>query len=441
MKKLLFLSLFASLISCSNEDLVLDVTIEEPEVAYTKDVINRRSFEEVVEIAQNSISMLQNSKAETRSKGNIRTLDLTNGVKAMCKPTTRSNSGDSINDTLIYVLNFKDNQGFAVVSASRQTDGLIAVTESGYYDPSTPTGIPGFDSYMARAYDYVSQESQKNVIAETRASSYPLMVKPVYDTIYYKKINPKIEVRWGQEGRMGQFCGNGIAGCSNTAAAQIMSYFKYPNTLSLSYSGRDVNITPLAWTSMCAHQYTNVTNNRNDADIHIGRLARQLGELAGSTYNQGETSTTISNMRNALYSLGYTVGNIVTLSPINGVFEDNDMFAFASHLSQNRLIYMRGNKENSLKGHAWVIDGCLYVKALYRLMATYDGTTWSVFQEMGTYKTCHNHINWGWNGNCNGYFNGWIFNPNYAIRYDDVDEYNSSSSAYVKDFEYFTVTH
>ena len=145
-------------------------------------------------------------------------------------------------------------------------------------------------------------------------------------------------------------------------------------------------------------------------------------------------------MRNALYSLGYTVGNIVILSPINGVFEDNDMFAFASHLSQNRLIYMRGNKENSTIGHAWVIDGCLYVKALYRLMATYDGTTWSVFQEMGTYKTCHNHINWGADGNCNGYFNGWIFNPNYAISYD-VNGYNSSSSAYVRDFQYFTVTH
>ena len=32
-------------------------------------------------------------------------------------------------DTLLYVFNFEDEQGFAVVSAIRQTEGLIAVIE------------------------------------------------------------------------------------------------------------------------------------------------------------------------------------------------------------------------------------------------------------------------------------------------------------------------
>lgn len=102
---------------------------------------------------------------------------------------------------------------------------------------------------------------------------------------------------------------------------------------------------------------------------------------------------------------------------------------------------MRGeNKGND--GHAWVIDGCYYVKALYRLMATYDGTTWSVFQEMGTYKTCHNHINWGWNGDYNGYFNGWVYNAYQAVKYDENVYHSTDSTLVFKNkLGYFTVTH
>jgi len=441
MKRLLFIFVvFVSLMSCSNEDTHLDVVIENSKVTSCQDVINRRSFDEIVEIAKNSISMLQNNYSVTRSCESVRTLDLSNGVKVICEPKTRAYSEDLINDTLLYILNFNEDQGFAVVSACRQTDGLIAVTESGHYDPSVPTGIPGFDSYMAMAYNYVAQESRKNISVITRSAN-PIMCKPVYDTIFYKNIDPKIQVRWGQTGRMGQFCSNGISGCSNTAAAQIMSYFKYPNSLALNYSGRDVNTTALNWTSICQHAYTNVTNNRDNADLQIGRLARQLGQNAGSTYNQNSTSTSISSMRSALSSLGYNVGNIVTISPTNGVFADEDLYAFPNILSNNNLIFMRGENEDD-NGHAWVIDGCYYVKALYQLLATYDGTTWSVYQEMGTYRTCHNHINWGWDGICNGYFNGWIYNANNAQRYDtEVSNYASSDAAFVKNYRYFSITH
>lgn len=241
---------------------------------------------------------------------------------------------------------------------------------------------------------------------------------------------------------MGQFCSNGIAGCSNTAVAQIMSYFKHPKTLTLTYPNRDTNTTALDWTSICKHIDTRVGYNRDDADLQIGRLARQLGQYSGSNYDdKSATSTTTKGSRSTLSKLGYTVGNIVSLTPTNGVFADDDLYEFANILSQNKLIFMRGeNKGND--GHAWVIDGCYYVKALYRLMATYDGTTWSVFQEMGTYKTCHNHINWGWDGNYNGYFNGWVYNANQAVKYDEnVNHPTDSTLVFTNNFMYFTVTH
>lgn len=98
-------------------------------------------------------------------------------------------------------------------------------------------------------------------------------------------------MRWGQKQRMGQYCPNGVCGCSNTAAAQIMSYFQYPSSINLTFEERDVNSTALNWTAMCTHQYSNASYNRDEADTQIGRLARQLGKISNSSYHSYPDAT------------------------------------------------------------------------------------------------------------------------------------------------------
>lgn len=250
------------------------------------------------------------------------------------------------------------------------------------------------------------------------------MYKPVYDTIYYQNIAPKISVKWGQGYRMGQYCPNGLSGCCNTAAAQIMSYYKYPTIFPLSYPGcGDPSIT-INWTAMCNRIYSTHTYNYDSVDEHIGKLARQLGFLSNSTYDSGGTGTTDSNIRSALMALGYNAGSLTTYN-----YSNTDAgYSLANLLAANKLIYMGGYNSDG-KGHAWVIDGCKYVKALHRMMVSYDGgITWTIFQELGTYRTCHNHINWGWNGAGNGYFYSWIVDAYNEIQYDDP--INSLPSGY-----------
>ena len=41
-------------------------------------------------------------------------------------------------------------------------------------------------------------------------------------------IEPKLTVSWGQTWHEGDYCPNGVSGCTNTALAQIMTYFEYP---------------------------------------------------------------------------------------------------------------------------------------------------------------------------------------------------------------------
>ena len=49
----------------------------------------------------------------------------------------------------------EDNKGFAVISASKKTEAVLAITESGNYDPYVVKGIEGFDYYMDAAKTYI----------------------------------------------------------------------------------------------------------------------------------------------------------------------------------------------------------------------------------------------------------------------------------------------
>lgn len=444
MKNLLYpLLALAALVACTNNDFSEATVNTKPEKPQYDP--NRRGYNEALEIAQNSINMLNSNDPTTRAVEPVRTINLKNGVKAYRQPVTRSNGTASTNDTLLYVFNFNDDQGFAVVSASRQTDGLIAVTESGYYDPNVPTGNPGFDTYMQMAKAYIAYKD-KNAIEDekfgggTRLGPDQPMFKPEYDTIYYNKINPRVTVKWGQGGRAGQYCPNGTAGCAIIAAAQIMSYYQHPATMFLTYDGCDVNLTSLNWAAMCDHIYTNVSYNRDDADKQIGRLCRQLGQYSFAVYDTttNQTSVTTSNLRNTLQYLGYTLGSVTNYQ----YSYSGAGFPLASALAYGNLILMFGNNSDDV-GHMWVIDGCYYVKCNYNLMCSYDGITWFLDHVMYTYQTCHNHINWGWNGAQNGYFESNVLNAYYAHQLDDPNNtlFSGYNIGYYNDVKYFTVTH
>lgn len=78
-------------------------------------------------------------------------------------------------------------------------------------------------------------------------------------------------------------------------------------------------------------------------------------------------------------------------------------------------------------------------------MATYDGDTWVEFQNMGTYRTCLNHINWGWNGAQNGYFLSSVLDAYNCFSQDNsmyyiLDSNNGADDLnYYKDVKYYFV--
>lgn len=398
-KGLLFLiatTLFAA--SCSTDNF--DEATKPMELKTS--TLNKRSYSEALEIANNAISMLGDN-AVTRS-GFPRQIDEQHGVKYVTNRITRIGAPD----TLLYIFNFEGEEGFAVVSANKNTDGLLAVTESGCYNPEEGTNNPGLDMFMNMAAGYVSTKGLE--LPET--PEIPLLrYKTVIDTIYKVVISPRISVEWGQSGIYGQFCPNGFSGCANSAMAMAMSYYAFPTTLEINYEGITPFTLTLNWLNIKNHTssyyYCSCSTETHNA---IGYLLRQLGYMTNSTYyfdengdgiNDG-TGTYFTNVISVLRSIGYTVGDETN-------YNSTDL---SSILNNGKLILMGGSNANSNTGHMWVVDGCNYYTTETQDYVSSNGFEWSKIGTPTYRTTAYNHINWGWDGSANGYFNNGVFDPN-----------------------------
>ena len=353
---------------------------------------NSRSYSEAFIVAQNSISLL--SSTTTRSGFASREIDTTK-TRAITRPVTRDGSVE--NDTIIYVFNFKDNNGFALVSASLATEELLAVTEKGNYFPSQPSEIEGFNEFVELAANYVRTASDiglrkpyphgpvvyKDSIVVTYEELYPSLYEPPY-----KPIN------WEQEIPEGEFCDNNLAGCVNTAIGEIMMFFSYPTSIQLTYPNADKSMEILNWQNVRNHEPPCFIPFCNDTATHysIGRLVRQIGYLTDSDY-EDYTKTSKNDIKPALEELGFSVGNWINYSRLSILSDMCD-----------RHIFMVCGQKNSLEGHAWLLDHMIKkIATTYELYLTAMG--WVPTGVVHTTTSYLLHYNWGSYGSCNGYFN------------------------------------
>ena len=358
---------------------------------------NTRSYDDAMKIAESSLSMLVNSQSSTRTISENRRIDW-----SACKVITSNNKNcPNSEDTLVYVFNFENNDGFALVSANKNTEPLLAITEKGHFDPDTPSGIPGFDAFITMAKKYVidSKESQRSLDLFTRDSVV---------TTHFSH-GPLVNVMWGQTHPEGEYCPNGICGCGPTAMAQVMTYYQYPSSLALTFPNADASSQTFSWSNMISHPTGhNLNNCTYNTNIHksIGRLCRELGYRANSTYNSNSTSTNSGKVKVVMQNLGYTTSGWTSNSNQN----------MKTQLMLNRLYILLGYCTLCNVGHFWIIDGFDYTHTTtYRFQRAAIDQEWilvGVFED----ETNLYHINWGWYGTNNGYFSNNVFNTqNYTI--------------------------
>lgn len=380
-----------------------DVEIRPTQVGHEKQSMKRtspnRTYEEALVVAQEAIGLLDENTV-TRS-GRPRTIN-TKDVQYIVNTSSTRAEGEL--DTLMYVFNYENNEGFAVVSANRATEGLIAVTEHGHYVSGEETGNGGFDLYMDMAERYILTAAEPLPFLgdgdQEILTQYRMFVDRDTATI-----GPLVSVRWGQDWPYNIACpvynGNSTkAGCVAVAIAQIMTYYQHPKSFTVSYAST-IYSQILNWNLILEHRFTENNASHTCSQCSTtgghnltGSLIREIGKQVEMSYGvlaSGSDSETFA--KSALQHFGYSSGSYQTYS--------SDVVT--NSLINRKLVYMRGGI-NADNGHAWVVDGYRLIHEVHReCVKPINAFEWTELRRW-TEDHYYHHINWGWNGESNGFF-------------------------------------
>lgn len=176
------------------------------------------SIDEAKDIALNFMKTFQKTPAaSTRSAGiSIENVE----VVKVNKAATRSAGIENGMDTLLYAVNFSNNNGYILVGADRRTDPIFGIIDNGSFSDESITTNPNFAFFLDLAlgkavYDILKNDTVK--IVNTRSIND-------YDDVYGTAYN--LSSKWGQGAPYNQYCPGPYTGCVATATAQILSFFQ-----------------------------------------------------------------------------------------------------------------------------------------------------------------------------------------------------------------------
>lgn len=337
------------------------------------------------------------------------------GLKAVCDNNSRGES-----DTLIYVVNYDDNKGFALISATGAEQPVLAVVPEGSYDPAVGTDNPGFNLFMAAAKENAQESSNKQGVVNKKRIRR--------DTTVITKYGPAQRVKychkWGPGDVFGKYCTNGDAGCAVVAAASIISYLHRADTTRFyyTYPKADVSYEDIIWGELRRHQSSAATYHdgttiehtcwaQDKEAIHkaIGRVCRQFGYDADAIYHYTPRMTEVTLSKVPALFRKYL--------PDFTVSEPATFVAFRTMRCIDKgLIFLSGSLKNDPNSkHMWHTDGYYYTKmkiSTYQIEETNTGEL-KVWEFLGSYYTekMLNYMRWGWNGEYDGWYSGTEFNP------------------------------
>ena len=379
---------------------------------------------------------------------------------AVCKiPPTKSTDSEEI---LAYVMNYEDNKGFAVINADPLSIPIVARTESGHLDPKRLNGkildlIGGCQTKSSNSEDdIVDNSSPEEFVYEMIANSVAATTQNTdntratygnWNTVF--KYGPLVTVKWNQtypfNMRMepdsnwttksySYYRGLPPVGCSNVALGQILATIEQPEESSYSWG-----------TLRSLSNYLNVSNYLPRQSSYpfetnplwmskLDQLAEflySLSELSGSKSDKNGTTTYVSNALKAMKSLNSTyfaeaeILEYQTNSTllIDCVKEGKPIYFYGYRIKSEETTKSTDDSNSTKVGHMWVVDG--YTKRERTITTTHpSGGEWT-----GTQLGFFFHINWGYSGQYDGYYNTGVFDMSLREDYDTViDTYPNTTN-------------
>ena len=304
-----------------------------------------------------------------------------------------------------YVFNVGNNQGFVIVAGDDRINPILGYSDEGYFDEAkAPVNMKAWLNEYAQQISLLDKVSNiKGAIAAPKATN-------VVDT--RNSIAPMITTKWNQADPYWNKCpefmsyddeGNEVGelaytGCVAVSMSQIMNYYKWPvqttqtipsYTFSYNTGGYDwatvemeaLPVTTFDWDHM------KDTYNGSEDEIYtdaVSTLMYYVGASVKSQYGLSATGAYTDDIPKGFTQyFAYDPNTIQIKYRIDFTQEVWDNMVY-QELAEGRPMVYNGTA-GSGGGHSFVCDG----------------------YEYGNYF----HINWGWGGMGNGYFQLAVLNP------------------------------
>lgn len=360
---------------------------------------------------------------------------------------TRTDEGTTTEELpTAYIINFENDEGFAVLGANEAIPDILAVTESGHIDPASlqvnaGTNCVSTDFFSDNDMDeseisefnenvtiidgslFYSQEDDDYYVGSADVDEFTSeLIRQGIENSYrefniedptagpesgdryeeYAIHSPMLSYSWGQSSPYNIYCKRGckkdkeaLTGCSTTAMAMIVAYNEFPQTLiindtQISYngikSGEDIESV--------AETY------KNQISLLMGGIFKKVYKWTGRNF----TMITPRQIKKCMDKFKYSNVKRISASSMT-----SSMIGKISDMLENsKPVFISAiPKEcnNYLSGHSWVIDGAKY---------SYDNE----------YLL---HMNLGWRFYSNGYYSTSCLNPAHAEEYDNPNKVDTSA--------------
>ena len=297
-------------------------------------------------------------------------------------------------------------KGFVIVSGDERLPKVLAYSDESPFDVDS---IPPNVRYWLDCYTeaFTSLDDNKE---ETDSQRLPLKTEGVAPLLGSNE--------WGQDDPFNRLCPSVrnekcVTGCVATAMSQVMKYHRYPvagkgnanyrtetNGIHIQH---DIESTIFKWEDMLDDYKSKFTEEQGRAVAELMYACGTSVKMDYCTSEQGGSGAYQTDLITAFVNNFYYDENAALMSRNYCSVEDWHEL-LVKELNEGRPVNYAGQSTRD-GGHSFVLDG-------YRVNAD------SKYPDY--------HVNWGWNGKCNGYYQVANLHPSENGQHATMGGFNSS---------------
>lgn len=331
----------------------------------------------------------------------------------------------------MYVFNLKEDNGFVVLSASTLEKPILAYANKGSFDLGSINGHGGVDDWLLTKYlkinglEATGSPASEGIVQQWNAvgvnigvgltdpNGNPIYLEPavllsqsaetygpLLNNIAWNQKNTTSKVMYNNDVRFYGGCTAGTApvGCVAVAMGQIMKYYNHPNIFNISTMYPFItNNAPFSYTSQPAFDIASFL-------AHIGASVQMKYNCEFAEAYTQKACDAFNNVYNFTTSgvvgidLNVVKNNIIAGKPVYlAGYRVMEVVVVSKPLKIFGMSIGKTKTQNSYdEGHAWVTDG------YERIVGTYFNPNNNT--NFTATMANHLHMNWGWGGSRNGWY-------------------------------------